>query len=170
VISAYGCSLWEMKRLQGSLRLATGGRGDEYLDNSRYRGSAAAGGWAGDYRGSMGRISVSVAGRSRIRSTVVKVLAPAADSPPGRSLRAAVEVVAGAVSANRAAATRRAYASDWGEFRDNIAGGVSDGGFMATWAIAGRVPDGRSHQRNRRRAGLTTTAVIAYPRQSCDRR
>jgi hypothetical protein len=36
-------------RLQGSLRLAIGGRGDECrrtLDNSRYRGSAAAGGWA----------------------------------------------------------------------------------------------------------------------------
>jgi hypothetical protein len=46
----------------------------------------------------MGRISASVAGRSRIRSTVVKVLAPAADSPPGRSLRAAAEVVAGFVS------------------------------------------------------------------------
>ena len=35
-----------LRRLQGSLRLAIGGRGDEYLDNSRYRGSAAAGGGA----------------------------------------------------------------------------------------------------------------------------
>jgi hypothetical protein len=74
-----------LRRLQGSLRLAIGGRGDEYLDNSRYRGSAAAGGGAiiagpwsefqrprelplsrvrsgrrpGDYRGSVERISAS---------------------------------------------------------------------------------------------------------------
>jgi hypothetical protein len=53
--------------------------------------------------------------------------------------------------------------------RDNIAGGVSDGGRLSRLygdvEIAGPGADGRAHQRNRRRAGLTITAVIAGPQR-----
>jgi len=82
-------------------------------NGARHRPAANA---ARDYRGSMARISASVAGRSRIRSTVVKVLAPAADSPPGRSV-----VAGGRRSGSRLRVENRAgdpsgLSSDWGEF------------------------------------------------------
>jgi hypothetical protein len=116
----------------------------------------------------MGRISASVAGRSRIRRQWSKCSHLLRISPPGRSLRAVVEVVAGA-------ATRRGICERLGRVRrvvrtrsrDNIAGGVSDGGRLSRLhgdvEIAGSGADGRAHQRNRRRAGLTITVVIAGP-------
>jgi hypothetical protein len=58
--------------------------------------------------------------------------------------------------------------------RDNIAGGVSDGGRLSRLhgdvEIAGSGADGRAHQRNRRRAGLTITVVIAGPQRRGDYR
>jgi hypothetical protein len=117
-----------------------------------------------------GRISASVAGRSTTRSTVVKVLAPAADSlPDGRCGRPSkwypgrrpVGLCERLGRVRRVVRTRS---------RDNIAGGVSDGGRLSRLygdvEIAGSGADGRAHQRNRRRAGLTITAVIAGPQRA----